>query len=43
METKMKLSIALSTLLVADIVAASVGAAGTSMNFGGPVNRAGLR
>ncbi len=43
MEIKLKLSIALSTLLVADIVAASVGAVGTPMNRGGPLDRAGLR
>jgi hypothetical protein len=43
MEIKMKLPIALSTLLVADIVAASVGAVGIPMNRGGPVDRTGLR
>ena len=43
MEVKMKLPITLSTLLVADFVAASVGAVGTPMNRGGPVDRAGFR
>ena len=42
MEIKMKLPIALSTLL-ADFVVASVGAVETPMNRGGSVDRAGFR
>ena len=43
METRMKLPIALSTLLVADFVAASVGAVETPMNRDGSEDRAGFR
>jgi len=43
MEIKMKLPIVLSTLLVADFVAVSVGAVETPMNRGGSVVRASFR